>query len=231
MIYVISDLHGYPFDKFQQLLGKAGFSGRDFMFILGDVIDRGVDSVQYLQWLVLQPNVQLVLGNHEAMMLSCSFLFDEINEENIDNITSRQMDMFMNWKHNGAKWTLEGLYNLEPEERRDLIEYLQEAPLYETVSVGGKDFLLTHSGIGNFEASKKLQDYEAHDFLWNRPEITDRYYDDIITVFGHTPTFLYGKEHYGKILKTDTWIDIDVGAGYDFAPVLLRLDDMAEFTV
>ncbi|EKC46540.1 hypothetical protein LEA_19800, partial [human gut metagenome] len=33
----------------------------------------------------------------------------------------------------------------------------------------------------------------------------------------------------GKILKTDTWIDVDVGVPYGNNPCLLRLDDLKEF--
>lgn len=40
MVYVISDLHGYPHDAFLALLERAGFSDTDFLYILGDVIDR-----------------------------------------------------------------------------------------------------------------------------------------------------------------------------------------------
>ena len=40
MTYVISDLHGYPHERFMKLLEKAGFSDRDFLYILGDVVDR-----------------------------------------------------------------------------------------------------------------------------------------------------------------------------------------------
>ena len=50
-----------------------------------------------------------------------------------------------------------------------------------------------------------------------------------MTVFGHTPTVSFGKEYDGKIIKTDTWIDIDAGAGFGREPVLLRLEDMREF--
>ena len=39
----------------------------------------------------------------------------------------------------------------------------------------------------------------------------------------------HGEEYEGKIIKTETWIDIDVGAGFGRQPVLLRLDDMKEF--
>ena len=55
------------------------------------------------------------------------------------------------------------------------------------------------------------------------------YYDDIITVFGHTPTMSYQPESKGKILKTSTWIDLDVGVPYGNSPALLRLDDLEEF--
>lgn len=72
MTYVISDLHGYPLEKFKKLLEKAKFSDDDFLYILGDVIDRNGDGgVEMLCWLFEQPNVQLILGNHEAMLLSC----------------------------------------------------------------------------------------------------------------------------------------------------------------
>ena len=39
----------------------------------------------------------------------------------------------------------------------------------------------------------------------------------------------YDEDLKGNILYTKTWIDVDVGAGYGNAPVLLRLDDYKEF--
>lgn len=231
MVYVISDLHGYPFDKFQELLNKAGFSKEDYLFILGDVIDRGMDSTKYLKWLLFQENVELILGNHEAMLLACGFLFEEVNEENVQSLTAEKLELFETWKDNGAKWTLEGFYAMGKDDRADIIEYLREAPLYEVVSVGDKDFLLTHSGLGGFEKGKKISEYSADELLWNRTKLSDRYYDSITTVFGHSPTFMYGKEYSGRIIKTDTWINIDAGAGCGYSPVLLRLDDMMEFTI
>ena len=78
MTYVISDLHGYPLEKLKKLLKKANFSSDDFLYILGDIIDRNGDGgVGILLWLLEQVNVQLILGNHEAMLLSCNFVFDE----------------------------------------------------------------------------------------------------------------------------------------------------------
>ena len=48
MVYVTSDLHGYPLDKFLQFLDSVGFSQNDQLYVLGDVIDRGVDGVKIL---------------------------------------------------------------------------------------------------------------------------------------------------------------------------------------
>lgn len=226
MIYVISDLHGYPFDKFEKTLNEVNFSNNDFLFILGDVIDRGTDGVKYLRWLLGQSNVELILGNHEAMMLSCDFLFDEINEDSIERLSTRKLNLLYLWQSNGARWTLEALQLMRPSARKYIVEYLRNAPLYDCVSVRGKDYLLTHSGLGNFNKEKRLSDYSADELLWNRPELNERYFDNIITIFGHTPTFHYGEKYKGEIIKTDTWINIDVGAGFGFTPVLLRLDDL-----
>lgn len=233
MLYVISDLHGYPLAKFKKLLEKAAFSDDDFLYLLGDCIDRNGDGgVEMLCWLLEQPNVQLILGNHEAMLLACSFVFEEITEESINALTAEKMGLLQQYMHNGGDVTLKALRDLRnraPDLIADIFDYLHDAPLYEAVSAGGKDFLLLHSGIDHFEKAKKLSQYAQDDFLWTWTSLETDYFDEIITVFGHTPTLTYGEEYTGKILKTRTWIDIDVGAGFGQEPVLLRLDDFEEF--
>lgn len=234
MIYVISDLHGYPLEKLKKLLEKAHFSDDDFLYILGDVVDRNGDGgVEILTWLLSQPNVQLILGNHEAMLLSCAFLFDEITEESISDFDSEKMEILTNYQLNGGVVTLKALSKLNresPETVADILDYLHDAPLYEAVTAGGKDFLLVHSGIEKFEKGRKISEYPAESLLWARPALQDEYFDDIITVFGHTPTLFYATEYRNKIIKTKTWINIDMGAANGKTePVLLRLDDMAEF--
>lgn len=235
MIYVISDLHGYPLSRFLQLLKKADFSEDDFLFILGDVIDRNGDGgVEMLRWLLWQPNAELLLGNHEAMLLSCDFVFDEITEEGIEQLTSEKMSLLMNYMHNGGDVTLKALRKLAAasrEELYDILDYLREAPLYETVSAGGRDFLFVHAGLENFRKDRKLSDYSSDELLWARPAIDENYFNDVMTVFGHTPTGSYGAAYEGEILKTATWINIDTGVASGNEPVLLRLDDMAEFSL
>lgn len=233
MTYVISDLHGYPLEKFKKLLEKAEFSNNDFLYILGDVIDRNGDGgVEMLCWLLEQPNIQLILGNHEAMLLSCEFVFDEITNESVEAMNTEKVELLSNYMFNGGDLTLAYLRELNktsPETVSDILDYLHDAPLYEAITVGENDFLLVHAGLGHFSPDKKISDYSNYELTWSRPGLNETYYDDIITVLGHTPTMHYGSMYKGKIIKTKTWINIDVGAGFGQEPVLLKLDDFKEF--
>lgn len=229
MVYVCSDLHGYSLDKFKAFLNKIGFCEDDFLYIIGDVIDRGKDGIKILKWLMSMYNAQLILGNHEQMMLASSFVFEEITDASIDNLTAAQLTAYSMWVANSGQPTIDALAATRQREIKYILEYLQEAPLYETVTANGRDFILTHSGLGSFSPDKKLSDYTSDELLWNRPNIDQKYFDDITVVFGHTPTVHYGEEHKGKILFTDSWIDVDVGAGLGLPPAILRLDDMKIF--
>ena len=231
MIYVSSDLHGYPLSGFQKLLSRAGFSDSDYLFVLGDVIDRNGDGgIELLQWMSLQPNVELLLGNHEAMLLACSFLFEEITDSSIDSLTDARMGVLATWISNGAEPTLKALRALHskaPDAVEDILDYLRECPLYDRVTAGGREFLLVHSGLGGFDRKRRLSDYSPDELLWQRPEPEERYFNRTVTILGHTPTDYYGCP--GRAYRALTWIDIDTGAGHGGAPMLLRLDDMREF--
>jgi len=230
MIYVISDLHGYPHERFLQLLEEASFGKNDFLYILGDVVDRNGDGgVETLQWLMYQTNVQLILGNHEAMLLANAFVFDEITGDSIDALTAEKIDMLTRYQLDGGDITLKAMQKLPKDTQQDILDYLRDCPLYETVSAGGRDYILVHSGLDNFAPDKRIEDYTSEELLWAWPELTDVYYKSVMTVLGHTPTLAFGDQYKDKIIKTDTWIDIDMGAGFGREPVLLRLDDMKEF--
>ena len=230
MIYVTSDLHGYPLEKFRKLLAKAGFSDEDFLFVLGDVIDRGDEGLRLLRWMAEQPNVQLILGNHEAMLLRCAFLFQEA--EAAKELSQEDMEQLALWRSNGAAPTMDAfreLLHTKPDVLEGILDYLGDAPLYDFVNISGRQFILVHAGLGNFSADKPFHRYEPEELLWERPGLQTRYLEGATVVFGHTPTYHYGEEYRGQAVKTDTWICIDTGAAAGGSPMLLRLDDMAEF--
>ena len=232
MIYVTSDLHGCPPEWLFELLDQAGFSQDDFLFVLGDVIDRGEHSVALLRWMAEQPNVQLLLGNHEAMLLSCAFLFEEVTEESLLSLDTGKLELYRTWMENGGDDTLTGLRTLlktQPDVLEGLLDYVQEAPLYETVEVSDRRFVLVHGGLENFRPDRPLSDYEPGELLWARPGPDTHYFDDALTVFGHTPTALFGPQYRGRAVRTDSWICIDTGVTAGYRPMLLRLDDLAEF--
>ena len=88
MHYATSDLHGFPLDDFLRLLDKAGFSEDDELYVLGDVIDRNGDGgIETLRWMMRQPNVTMLLGNHEAMLLGCDFIFTSVTDESLHAVT------------------------------------------------------------------------------------------------------------------------------------------------
>ena len=229
MVYAISDLHGYPLEGLQDLLAKARFCGSDYLFVLGDVIDRNGDGgVEMLRWMMYQPNVELILGNHEAMMLACAFLFEDVSDESLERLTGDRLTALNLWLRNGGQVTIDSLRAIcRTEQLKYILEYLRDAERFTTVGTAKRDFLLTHSGLGGFRPERRLSDYTDDELLWNRPKLEDRYFDDVITVFGHTPTKYYGTD--GRILRTPTWIDIDTGAAGGDPPAMLRLDDLREY--
>ena len=232
MIFVTSDIHGYPLTSFLALLGKAEFSPSDQLYVIGDVIDRNGDGgVEMLRWMMRQPNVTLLRGNHEAMMLDCDFLFTSdaglLNMNDLD--PKQEYDLFI-WHRNGALITIESLMKLkesDPEELSALLDYVRSAPVCLELAVPMKRFLLVHGGLNCFSPDRPLEDYDPKDLVWTRPDINERYWDDRLVILGHTPTQHYGEK--GRAFVTSTWIDIDTGAACGGSPMLLRLDDLAAF--
>ena len=232
MIYVSADLHGCNPKDFQQLLDRAGFCDEDFLFILGDVIDRGNRGAELLLWLTQKPNIQLILGNHEALMLACSFLFEEVSEDSLDRLTVQELALVQNWIDNGGSPTLTGLRTLlkqDPESVYGILDYLREAPLFEEIELHGKRFILVHAGLGNFSADRPLTQYTPDELLLDRPSLAVHYDMDGRVIFGHTPSIRFGEEYAGRAVHTDSWSCIDVGVSLGYSPMLLRLDDMKEF--
>ena len=66
-IYVVSDIHGY-YDLFIKLLEKINFNQDDLLYIIGDICDRGPDTLKLIFYIQKHDNIILLKGNHEYMM-------------------------------------------------------------------------------------------------------------------------------------------------------------------
>ena len=61
--YICSDIHGQG-ELFYQMLSDINFSDSAELYIVGDLIDRGPDTIELLQYVVQhQKNIHLLMGN------------------------------------------------------------------------------------------------------------------------------------------------------------------------
>lgn len=64
MIYVMSDIHGM-YDKYIEMLELINLREHDSLYILGDIVDRGLHPMKILQDMMKRPmySVYLVIMN------------------------------------------------------------------------------------------------------------------------------------------------------------------------
>ena len=232
MIYVMSDLHGC-YDKYIAMLKKINLKNDDTLYILGDVIDRGLDGIKILLDMMTHHNIVPLLGNHEYMAYKVlSKLNVEITEDNYDKqIDKKTMDIFQDWLFNGGYETQKAFTMLNHVKRKRVLEYLEEFLLYEIIEVNGRKFVLVHAGFDHFSPDKDFEEYDINDMLWARCDYDKVYFEDMILVTGHTPTFTIDEEHNGKILIKNNHINVDCGAVFDRKLGCICLDTMEEIYV
>lgn len=70
-IYAVGDIHG-RFDAFRALLDAIEFApARDRLWLVGDIVNRGPDSLAMLRWArAHEESTTLVLGNHDLHLLT-----------------------------------------------------------------------------------------------------------------------------------------------------------------
>ena len=65
MIYVIGDIHGKK-DKYDEMLAKLSPKETDAVFVLGDIIDIGDDSIEILQDMIVSAVNEVLRKADEA---------------------------------------------------------------------------------------------------------------------------------------------------------------------
>lgn len=118
--YAIGDIQGC-FSSFNHLLEEIGFNpARDQLWLVGDIINRGPDSVAILRWAKQhEASLRVVLGNHDLHALAVAEGF----------VPPHRSD------------TLQAL--LEAPDRDELLTWLR----HRSMAYGEGEYLMIHAGL------------------------------------------------------------------------------------
>ena len=206
--YVTSDAHGH-LRALDRALESISLGAHDELYVLGDMVDRGPDPVGVLRLVHGLPGAHVLMGNHESMLLNTLS-------------TGDQVDM-LTWEMNGGYTTASGLDACSRVEYVELLHWIESLPLYDTVEVGGRTYLLVHAGFDALALRGYLatagyapQDgyarvpdavwrdalsaQDPEDLLWIRGAfwgaptgLVDARGEGPVAIAGHTPTVLLGQ--------------------------------------
>ena len=204
MTYVMANLHG-EYEKFKALLSQISFSDNDLLYVLGDVVDYGTESMELIADLSVRVNVYPVAGEHDFLAARMLAGFSKMLESGATPDPSYIAEMTA-WVQNGGQPTLEAFRALDAEQREGVLEYLQEMTLFEEVTVRGTEYLLVHAGIADYDPDADLYDYQPEDFFSATPSRTSAPVAGKTLIVGHLPT------ESGRIERGEGCIFIDCGA-------------------
>ncbi|MGK7874114.1 MAG: metallophosphoesterase family protein [Xenococcaceae cyanobacterium] len=200
---VIGDVHGH-YNALIQLLEAIAPGNDDKVYFLGDLIDRGPQSSQVVEF-VIQNNYQCLRGNHEEMLL------DVLGNGKISD------EMFQAWLYSGGHSTVASYDNKIPQEH---IDWMKTLPNY--LDLG--DIWLVHAGV---HPQMPIEEQTSEQFCWIRSEfhsMTEPYFADKLIITGHTITFTLPGVKSGKIASGPGWLNIETGAYHPNSGWLTALD-------
>lgn len=207
--FVVSDIHGM-YGHFIKLLEH--WNRNDKLIILGDMIDRGPDSlkvVQHVMELKAKHDVVVLKGNHDQMLLDfvknpieCGDVFHMNGGGNtVVQFSEDQFAMFRSYVERA---------DLIEERRYPELGFLKNALLYYEF---GK-VLLTHAGFCSWRDC--WEETTVNQFVWIRDHYKHKNNTGLVNVFGHTPTQLINKDKSNDVWVSDdkTYIGIDGACAY-----------------
>jgi serine/threonine protein phosphatase 1 len=221
MTYVIANIHG-NYQKFKDLLAEISFGEQDLLYVLGDLVDYGEESMELIADLSIRLNVYSVAGEHDFLAARMLKGFDRMLKSGATPDAEYIAEM-TRWVKEGGQSTLDAFRSLDEDQREGVLEYLADMTLFEEVEVKGKQYVLMHAGIANYDADTELDDYLPEDFFSEALDASYELIEGATVVVGHVPT------KSGKIEYGEGSIFIDCGAGEGGKLGCLRLEDGNEF--
>ncbi|KIM04367.1 MAG: diadenosine tetraphosphatase [Sulfurovum sp. AS07-7] len=97
-VWAIGDIQGC-LNGFLSLLKRINFdSSKDTLWIAGDLVNRGEDSLGVLEYLYsIKESVKIVLGNHDIKLIKCYFNLSTPSKSLIPILDSPSSDILINW--------------------------------------------------------------------------------------------------------------------------------------
>lgn len=194
-VFVVGDIHG-EITKLNDKLNEIGFNREvDTLISVGDLIDRGEDSLACLS-LIQEPWFKSVRGNHEDLMINA--------------IINESESHLACWIQNGGGW----YFNLNQEDRmyaNDLAKIADsELPYVIELNFKGKKIVICHADYPDNEYTGEIDDHDLFNIVWSRERIesvkrcrpTEPIKGADLFVFGHTP--LRKPYHVDNCLYIDT---------------------------
>jgi serine/threonine protein phosphatase 1 len=188
---VIGDVHGH-YAGLMQLLGAIAPTTDDAVYFLGDLIDRGPQSRQVIDFLRQSP-YRCLLGNHEQMMLG-SLPNGRVYEPCMEA-----------WLQSGGQATI----NSYPDAciPREHLNWIKTLP----TSIDLGDFWLVHAGVN---PHLRPEEQTVQDSCWIRDEFhrhPQPYFANKLIITGHTITFTLPDVPPGQLARGPGWLGIDTG--------------------
>lgn len=227
MNYVISDIHGC-YQELRNVISKIDFTDKDMLYVLGDIVDRGLYPMKALQYIMGLNNAVFIMGNHDYMLY---YFMKKLglnwSTEALAQCEETVLYDFQVWLEDGGNTTMKDFISLSKKEKEEVYRFFQMASYFQKIEYEEKTYILVHAGIKDFVESKKLSEYENTDFLFERAMYETRYFDDLNTYFitGHTPTAQIRKDNMAKVYEENGHIAIDCGCVYGGKLAIYCLDN------
>ena len=205
MHYVMSDIHGND-RRFRSVMKQIRLKPEDKLYVLGDVVDRYGGGIRILRQIMKMENAQMILGNHEYMMLRA---LGEPRDDFHDD--GRAWD---HWYRNGGQATYDHFKYLDKSRKREILDYLKRIPLSLDLEVEGRPYKLAHGAPPEAWDGEERYKNPTYFAVWKRLEAQETLDGDYTLIFGHTPTRYLQEGAPMHVWYGDGRICIDCGSGY-----------------
>lgn len=207
-IFFLGDIHGCN-KMMMDALKLAGYDKyNDYVFCVGDLIDRGPENLEVLAKFLYNPKFRAVRGNHDQFMI---------------------VGDYNNWQYNGGMWAFE---KLDTDTIKSIAEDMDtKLPVFMTVEHRGNRYGLVHAGVpfkyktnGNVVHTPVWDDiinviendaypeYLVEPYLWDRDVIQEVCFN--LVKQGLTKGHRYFDRYNG--FKDELTVDIPPVGGVDY---------------